>query len=409
MSFPRLMAQFLITLPMASLLFSSYAKAEQTASCYRFVKSSTERTFPVVTKTETWCYQQVSNSKKTFVYNADEARVKPEMSFTVDENGIMTHASLLKGQLTIHTVRAREFNPFSIPFNEPKHMMPMINFKTLNVSSINVLNFLENSAAPEVHDFSLFNLDKFEVINGPLPWRGFWYPRKNMPMLGPLSKYDRFVQARTGVDPGSVAWENQNHAYHGVGWSGHCNGWAAATILRAEPVVAKTDPATGIVFSVSDQKGILTEADYCVGAAFFGNRNFGGGNNGDIKPELFHKTILYYIGNLHKPVAMDYHPDSSVDNHVASGYAMDIVPTGPKSFSVTTTLSMHGYDNAPSDIPGVARPYTTVYQYNLTTDDAGNPIGGNWLSKNPDFLWVPLSPVNCQKLDNTMISVITNL
>lgn len=367
------------------------------------------REFPVKIKNEIWCYQHLTNSKKLLIFNADKNEVSPELSMLINEDGILTHGSLMAGKISVHQVQSQNFNPFSIPLTEPKDQMPIINLKDLKDSASAVQKFLENNSVKTMKNFSLFESQSL-VANAALqPWRGFWWPRKNMPILGPLSKYDRYVQAHGGINPGVASWESLHHAYHGVGWSGHCNGWAASAILHSEPRIVRTDPSSGIVFSISDQKGILAEADYCVNAAFFGHRNYGDGNNGDISPDLFHKTLIYYIGSLHKPIAMDYRSDAAVDNHIVSGYSMQIMNSGENIYTVTATLSMHGYDNASSEVPGVARSYTRVYKYILRTDSQGNPVSGRWLSANPDFMWVPLSPMNCQKLDYTYINSILSL
>src|SRR5262249_43999970 len=149
------------------------------------------------------------------------------------------------------------------------------------------------------------------------PWRGYWWPFKGQSLAGPLSRYDQFVAARTGSNPGSRAWEASHHYSTGIWWQGHCNGWAASALLRAHPSTAKRDRVSGVVFSVSDQKGILAEKDFCAAVAFFGHRENGLPTDDpyDIHPALFHQTLTYYIGQLHKPVAMDYHADPVIDNH----------------------------------------------------------------------------------------------
>ena len=35
------------------------------------------------------------------------------------------------------------------------------------------------------------------------------------------------------------------------------------------------------------------------------------------------------------------------------------------------------------------------YEYTLDVDGQGKPIGGTWLSKNPDFLWAPIAQKEC--------------
>src|SRR5690606_15105934 len=246
--------------------------------------------------------------------------------------------------------------------------------------------------------------------------RGYWWPYKGAPLYGsansPLSKYDRYVQAHTGSNPNSVSWERTNHRYKGVSWEGHCNGWAASAVLRAEPRVSRRDPVSGITFSVGDQKGLLAETDYCAKVAFFGTR-YPKGSRQDIFPDRFHKTLGYYISNLGKPVNLDYNSAGPVDNHVITGYSMNIQSTGTNVYTVTAKLTVHKYDSSSSAAPGMAPTYIRNYKYQLHTDSAGNILRGTWLTNNPDFLWVPLSPTECSsnnpRINSQMVLNILNL
>lgn len=391
-------------------LFSIAAQAAPPTNCYNFeIKNSPDREENPHIRSEVWCYKSEADGG-LFIYNSDHDVVKPELSMFVDQQGVITHASLNAGKISVHKVHSQDFNPFSVPFTEPKNLKPVSPLKVFDATSEkNALLFLKQNASNEVVQFSLLANQKPFATASYFPWRGYWWPRRGQPITGPLSKYDRYVAARSGVNPGSASWERANHPYRGVSWSGHCNGWAASAILRSEPRTSRTDPTSGVTFSVVDQKGILAEADYCVSAAFYGNRNRGGGNGGDIRPDVFHKAVLYYIGSLRKPLAMDYKSDASVDNHVISGYTMQMTQTSAQTFNVTATLSVHGYDKTRIEAPGMAPIYKKTYRYILRTDARGNPVSGSWLTGNPDFMWSPLSTANCQKLNNTFISQILSL
>ena len=389
-------------------VYAESSPADVNPACYEFsMPNLPAREFPVENKTEIWCYKNLENSKKIFIYNADTNKILPELSMLVDENGVITHGSLHNGKITFHQVNAHDFSPYAVPISAPKDRIPVANLAGFSISTTKTEQLLESVSNLKTENFSITQNMKSSAQADRLPWRGFWWPRRNMPILGPLSKYDRFVQANSGTNPGMEAWERSHHPYRGVSWSGHCNGWAAATILRAEPRFQKIDSRSGVLFSVSDQKGIMSEADYCVSATSYGTRNNGQG--GGIHADLFHKTLRYYIGNLRKPIAMDINPGVPVENHVASGYSMQIVPNGPNNFTVTTTVSMHRYDNIASNSPGVASPYTRVYRYTLNTDSNGNPVSGHWLSSTPDFIWVPLTIGNCSNISNHWIDAISAL
>jgi len=396
------------------MLFSSnVAWSSETERCYLLRSDTPESKTDSKARHELWCYQELSNLEDgLFIYNADLPFARPELALIMDAHGTITHGSLLGGKLTFHTITATQFNPFSIPLKEPTTLQSSNGLGASNASDVLAL-LMENRG------ISPFN---FSLLRSPdrgssavLPWRGHWWPYKNRPLQrGPYARFDAFVTRKTGFNPGAVAWEDANHAYNGIWWEGHCNGWAAASILRAEPRFARADSSTGIVFSVSDQKAYLSGIDYCVNSAFFGERYRNSRSNPrDILPHVFHKTLLYYLGALRKPVVLDYRADATVDNHVISGYRMQAVPIGQNLYQVTANLNVHKYDGKILDRPGIAPSYTRIYKYTLQTDNNGNPIGGKWLSPNPDFLWVPLSPRSCssnnQNLKREWVNAIMSL
>lgn len=370
------------------------AASDGPSRCYRITLPDSAATeVSPETRQEVWCYQKVTNPPEaTYIYNADEGEVRPELSLIVENDGMLVHGSLAGGEITVHRVSSKAFNPFNIPLAEPSdaEALPENYAARLADSARANLTFLLSQPSSLTENFILEE-GTVTVEATYQPWRGYWWPYKGLPMTTPLSKYDRFVTARTGSNPGSRSYEASRHTYKGIWWEGHCNGWAASAILRAEPKSAKTDSRTGITFTVSDIKGLLAERDYCAKAAFFGKRNRGGGPLNDIVPALFHKTITYYIGTLGKPVAVDYRNDSVVDNHIISGYTMNMERTGTNLYRVTVTARFHKYDGLRSNQPGTAPVYTRTYKYTLRTDASGAPIGGSWISTNPDFIWVPLS------------------
>lgn len=392
------------------------AFAHRPIACYNFtVADSPLAAAMVVENKEVWCYQQLDDLQGTlFVFNADGTKVNPELSFTVDSEGIMTHTSLKQGLRTIHKVFADNFNPFSIPYKEPKGIpstsSQFLDKKMLN-SAEDVLRLLSstNSTAVVVENLHTLaqEMGEFSEDADIKPWRGYWWAYNGRRLSNgsdsPMAKYDLFVKARDGQNPGAQSWENAKHRYHGINWEGHCNGWAASSVLRAEPNVSKFDEQSGVTFSVIDQKGLLAETDYCAKTAFFGTRYNGPNSNArDISAVSFHKTLRYYIGSLKKPVAVDYQQLEPVDNHVISGYTMKIKKIGTNSYSVSTKVRMHKYDKAPSQTPGEAPMYTRTYTYRLYEADDGS-LTGSWTSTNPDFLWVPLASEDCNS-NNPRIS-----
>ena len=380
---------------------------EEELSCYQIEMPTTAKELGAENSYETWCYQKLESPEGAiFVFNADSSEIQNELSFIIEPEGTLVHASLLLGQLTTHRVWAHQYNPFSVPIKEPTHLekipLPVSRYSTLMQSAEMVLQFLAQRTSPPMDMSIQPGTFADSVSDAAKPWRGYWWPRNGQPLSNglnsPLGKYDRYVKARTGTNPGARSWENTYHNYKGVKWEGHCNGWAASSVLRPQPLTSQYDSLSGVSFTVSDQKGLLAIMDYCTSVAFFGERYRNSSDDiNDIYPALFHKTLTYYIGQLGKPVAVDYFRKGVVDNHIISGYEMDVQYLGNNRYSVTAELKVHGYDKSRINTPGKAPEYIRTYSYYLTTDSSGNPVSGSWKSTNPDFLWVPLSVKDCSR------------
>lgn len=391
--------------PLSMFLTLSTLAEPEDMNCYPIEMNSPARESDQENEVEVWCYQRLASPEgAVFIFNADEDEIHDELSFILESDGRMTHSSLLNGKLTVHRLWSHHFNPFSVPLEEPKHLQaieldPEKSLRLLN-SMNRSLRFYQQTP-PQMADLTVSDgVKSVSVPESAKPWRGYWWPRKGHPLSSgpnsPLAKYDRYVEARTDSNPRAQAWENSNHGYRGVGWEGHCNGWVASAVLRPEPNRPQHDRLSGVTFSVSDQKGLLAVMDYCTSTAFFGDRYRGGGDDiKDIYPAEFHKVLVYYIEELGKPVSLDYKRGSSVDNHLISGYRMEIDSIGDNVYSVVARLTVHKYDTFRTNTPGIAPTYTRTYRYTLTTDNSGNPSGGSWRSGNPDFLWVPLRVRDC--------------
>jgi hypothetical protein len=408
---------FAIMLLAVSLLSS--ARAMGGTRCYEHrVSESPYGASPIVApSTETWCYWELPESQMKMVYNADADVVKPELSALVKPDGSIVFGSLLKGEISVHVLN--DGNPLPVPLDEPfrPSEMPLAPEPALEESAKKVLRFFLESR-PESILFTLREgTHSVSVPGASMPWRGYWWPYGSRRLAydrfnSPLAKYDRFVEALTGTNPGARSWELHNHASN-VRWYGHCNGWAASSILRREPNVARVDPRTGVRFTISDQKGLLAEEDMCVKFRFVGRRYNGPGDDAwDIPADVFHKTIEEQIGFLRKPILMDHDRLEQVWNVVVSGYKMTMTRQGGGKWQVVTELTTHVFDNQMSDATGVAPIRLRTYRYELSTDHRGAVVSGRWLSSNPDFLWVPLSPDTCEgsneKLDPTLVELIVD-
>lgn len=387
-----------------SLLSLTALGAETSPHCYQFTSTSVEAvehdSDEAVTDAEIWCYQRVESPQPgVMIYNMDQGKPKPELTLFNGDDGYLVHTSLLAGKLTTHRVKVADYNPFSIPLTEPKTESRLsMKLSAPIVESANTL--LSSLLTTQLDDDTPMTVTEgtFKAQASALPWRGYWWPQRGQPLTAPLKKYDAYVKAKTGTSPNAAAAERRRHPWSGEVWEGHCNGWAAASILNEEPVIPRTDARSGVTFSVLDLKGMLSERDFCVTHSFFGSRYRDASDNAsDIRPALFHKTLVYYIGSLAKPVATDYDRHETVNNAVISGYTMTIKKTASKTFRVTTVVALHHYDKTKITTPGVAPSEQRKYSYTLKVNDLGEITGGNWLSGNPDFLWVPLSHSACSK------------
>lgn len=239
----------------------------------------------------------------------------------------------------------------------------------------------------------------------PAPWSGDWWSRKKGFLIkgwpghspAPFEKYDAYVQSRTGKNPGATAWESdiRNNHYNpkAENWEGHCNGWAAASILVPEPRSRKV--RNGIVFEVADQKGILSEQYMNTYCQFYGNRNWGrpGDDPDDIYPDEFHRLLVEYIGGGKSGIICDTAYDPQVWNFPA--YKFESTWTSgwfdDNKLKVKTTVYFVD-DNVRPDFIGT-KWFSTTYTYNLFLDDRGNIVSGEWTgnsrSNHPDFVWVP--------------------
>lgn len=238
-----------------------------------------------------------------------------------------------------------------------------------------------------------------------LPWSGYWWSRKSgFLVLGwkdhkpsPFEKYDSYVTTRTGKNPGAWQWEydvrNQHYNPKAEKWEGHCNGWAAASILAPEPRINRW--RNNIWFSVGDQKGILSEQYMNAYCLFFGKRYWGnhGDDINDIYPHEFHRILLEYIGNKKMPIVCDTSCNEEVWNFPAFKFESSW-NTGWFNDKVLKVRTRVYYvdDDVHPDYVGT-KWFSVDYTYNLFLDDVGNIVGGEWTGESkrnhPDFVWIP--------------------
>lgn len=117
------------------------------------------------------------------------------------------------------------------------------------------------------------------------------------------------------------AWEILNSYNPGGGsWWGHCNGWAAASILTNEPRSSETVTVGGtdLTFTTADQKGLLTEAHYSTWSHFYGARYYEEGDDlSDLNPAAFQRIINFYLREQGVPLVFDTTAGEAVWNFPA--------------------------------------------------------------------------------------------
>lgn len=257
----------------------------------------------------------------------------------------------------------------------------------------------------------------------PRPWSGYWWSRQRGELTkgwrgneAPMVKYDRAASSLTGKNPGTAAWEANNHYDpHGPSWAGHCNGWSAASILEPEPRESRT--LGGVTFSVADQKALLSELYMDCYNEFYGVRR---DNNFpismDIRPDLFHRLLVQNIKAKKRAMVADITFSSAVWNYPIVGFESEWESSWwmPNRVKVTTTVH-YADDNVEPGYLGT-KVFTKTYHYVLFTNRRGEVTGGMWGLRSqfdhPDFVWIPTADMKASggenpHLDSGLVHQIT--
>jgi hypothetical protein len=228
-----------------------------------------------------------------------------------------------------------------------------------------------------------------------VPWSGWWWPAetavrgaKLYDEDGPLARYDQLAAARSVALPSLRDWEFANLRLVGGRflWAGHCNGWAAASILEPEPTAPRT--VDGVTFSVADQKGLLSSWHFADRVEWIVGDDAHG-----VSAAEFHRAVLYWIGGQKKAFIVATGTEaSSIDNRPAYRYRVVYRPDekDPARTHVRTTLWFVDYEVAP-DFVGVKHwpsDEGKTYEYFIVGDRA-NPSAGDWQGARPWKVWYP--------------------
>jgi hypothetical protein len=285
------------------------------------------------------------------------------------------------------------------------------------------------------------------------PWSGTFWPLKTAKLafgnwgqgLAPFEKYDNYVSLTTGTNPGATAREadpanghNEAPDPKAENWTGHCHGWAPASLMEPEPpveVTVKLDQKVSFLklkvtdaaaaksgmgrergnygvrpggtddaleFATADLKGMLTEI-YCeTKSSFYGTRYNGkerDRNNGaymDVKPHLMHQLLVKFIKDKDQGLVFDVDPTYMVWNQPIYKFDSQWTENG-EQLEVTTTIHWANDNGVDANYVGtesVARTYT----YTMKKDAQGNIVDSAWTGKSlddhPDFIWQPYGVIN---------------
>jgi len=373
----------------------------QTVWAQECVSIPVENPFSGQDEAEVWCRDLRNSEARVYWRQNLTETVLPEDLILQTKDGSWVHSSLAKGQRLVVRTKGLDL----VPFNIKEHLQTFEKFPRalMKGQAVDPKRSLQLLQAAKVVQTRKLTEGVFsaQLTADRLPFGGYWWPYEKLELASgaysPLGKFDRWYLQNFNKPNESHQWEAQNHNLQQVSWGGHCNGWAASSILYPEPNEAVADPVSKIVFLPSDLKGILASTSFCVNWAFYGKRYRQPGDDlKDISPDRFHKLLEHYILNLNKPIAFDYFSKAEVDNNIITGYRLTITNEGPNIFHVDASIQAADYDHARSEDAGPAKGRSFYYSYRLTTDAAGEIVSGSWISaENPDFLWVPVSQANC--------------
>jgi hypothetical protein len=217
-----------------------------------------------------------------------------------------------------------------------------------------------------------------------VPWSGWWWPAdeavrgaKLYDRDGPLARYDLLARTRGLGHPSLREWEFANVRLTGGRflWAGHCNGWAAASILEPEPTAPTT--VDGVTFRVADLKGLLSSWHFADRVEW----SYGDDERG-VSAADFHRTALRWIGGQKKAfIVSAYAGSQQINNYPAYRYRIIYRPDekDPARTHVRATLWMVDYEVDPGFVGVKHWPSDEgkVYEY-FVVGDRNNPSGGDW-------------------------------
>ena len=250
-------------------------------------------------------------------------------------------------------------------------------------------------------------------------WSGDWLPMSaggsathRYDRLSPMEKYDAVTTGR----PLAYSWEvADSRQYAATGWSGHCSGLSAASVMMEQPI--RQVFYKNVLFGIADVKALLTEAwqgtgyivgDRCDKKAITYDR-YGRINESecrDINPGTFHIAVSNYLGLFGKAIIGDKDPSEAVWNYPIQSYNVvkkEWISKNDASYLVKGEISTaYSYNTEATEFVHIITDVTFLgfnpnrYEYVLELSWQGQILGGEWIGdskqNHPDFLWRPVDP-----------------
>jgi hypothetical protein len=254
------------------------------ANCYDVVDENT----PMVDEEDselhsTWCYYQDDESDETYIFNGDGEIIDGGLFAIVredEETGEteILHGSRRNGEVTYHSTD--ENTPYLLPVPYDEAQLPQKARRRVEFSRSLSETFLQLDFKAKHWVEVDYTKNLYYVTQGTIssqleeekqPWVGWFWPFGSLTqrLSSPLRLYDRFIEAVTGERGQASEWENEVRPGNIAG--GHCNGWAAASVLYPEPTESRKVPEINTRMSVKKLKGLLSASSFCVHWPFMGS------------------------------------------------------------------------------------------------------------------------------------------
>jgi hypothetical protein len=233
-------------------------------------------------------------------------------------------------------------------------------------------------------------------------WSGYWWPMlvtrgfHLYDQSGPVTPLLKYGQATGNF--GALDWERRYKLTTNPAndWWGHCNGWAASTVLEPEPTRSVTRDRS-VVFSVGEIKGLLAvshQGDPTDGWAGKAHKD-GADINTDLRAQDFHYAVLFYLRDRRESLIFNITDKPQVWNYPAYAFQMNGVTDrrNPNVTLVTTTLTFANNNVQPNFVG--TNSFARTYTYSVQGDPLASrrPVAAEWAgisrSDHPQFLWHP--------------------